>query len=116
MANKFLLVLALGTSTAVADPVMEGYDVVEYFSLNDGDDGVKGDESFKYVLNTTDETDGSDVGSYEVCATTLCDLCACVCVMVCLPPLRAQFWFSSSSNLEAFASDPWSYAPRYGAF
>ena len=50
-------VAALAASSSAGGPVksvvMEGYDVVAYFSLSPTDDGVLGSAAYSTVLNTT---------------------------------------------------------------
>ena len=83
--------LALPANPPVKSLVMEGYDVVAYFSLAPGDDGVLGTESYSTTLNTTLSDGLTLAGSFE-------------------------FRFSSQDNLDKFQASPWSYAPLYGGF
>ena len=89
-----LSILALTTTTLLVKGgdggiVMDGYDVVEYFSLNPEDSGVKGDNAYKFIFNTS-LADGTQ--------------------------LPYEFHFQSEENLQTFKSEPWRYAPRYGGF
>lgn len=73
-----------------AKPVVGGFDVVEYFSMEPTELGVLGTPEFTYNL-TSPDADGS-------------------------PRFTYQFWFSTQKNREKFAADPWKYAPKYGGF
>jgi hypothetical protein len=70
-------------------PVIGGFDVVQYFSLQPGDMGVMGKPEFKHNLTSDDH--GSPRFSYE-------------------------FWFANEANRLKFALDPWKYAPKNGGF
>ena len=85
------LALALALTGVAAGPVLEGYDMVSYWSLGDGDDGVQGSKEFAHNLTTQDYVTGAELGPFE-------------------------FWFASAENLATFAADPWKYAPRWGGF
>lgn len=85
-----LLQVALLTQTAQGGLVMEGFDVVAYFSLSAGDDGVFGSADHLSSINTT-LADGTALGPYD-------------------------FHFSSAVNKAKFDADPWRYAPLYGGF
>lgn len=69
--------------------MLQGFDVVAYFSLQAGAPGVQGVQAHAANLTTT-QPDGSKA-DYE-------------------------FWFSSAANKAAFAADPWRYAPAWGGF
>lgn len=71
-------------------PVIGGFDVVEYFSLQPGDMGVLGNPEFSHNLTSSDK-DGSPRFTYE-------------------------FWFKNAVNRNKFAVDPWKYAPKNGGF
>ena len=71
-------------------PVIGGYDVVAYFSLQPGEAGVLGSPEFAYNF-TSPDVDGS-------------------------PRFAHQFWFSSAANRDKFAADPWKYAPKNGGY
>ncbi|GMH40116.1 hypothetical protein BSKO_08020 [Bryopsis sp. KO-2023] len=82
---------------ACASPVLQGYDVVEYFNLADADKdddfGVLGISSYSCRLKTYDFSgdEKRPLGLYE-------------------------FWFSKPENVALFEKDPWKYAPKYGGF
>lgn len=86
------LVLSLMGGMAMSKPILEGYDMVEYFSLNPTDNGVKGNSQYRYDL-TTDVGGGSK-------------------------PLPANytFYFKNAANRDMFIADPWKYVPAYGGF
>ena len=42
------------------------YDVVEYFNLEAGDEGVLGSEDFKAILTSTDKSTTSNISKMEV--------------------------------------------------
>ena len=71
-------------------PVIGGYDVVQYFSLQATDAGVLGSPAFAYNF-TSPDSDGT-------------------------PRFKHEFWFVSGDNRDKFASDPWKYAPKNGGF
>ena len=86
-----LAVIAVAAVTAASDkvvPVLNGYDVVEYFSLGPRDHGVKGNANFSGVIKSL-------VGdTYE----------------------NYTFYFKNQTNLDLFNSDPWGYAPQWGGY
>lgn len=88
------LLLAL-LSVCRAAPVLQGYDVVEYFNLEkEGKElGVLGVHIWACRLLTFDKSkkEKRPLGLYE-------------------------FWFSSPENVALFEADPWKYAPKYGGF
>ena len=53
-------VAAIGLQSQ-ADPVLFGYDCVEYFNLKEGATGVKGDSQYAYNLTTTDQSNYAEV-------------------------------------------------------
>mmetsp|Transcript_19260 Transcript_19260/g.32238 ORF Transcript_19260/g.32238 Transcript_19260/m.32238 type:complete len:220 (-) Transcript_19260:1608-2267(-) len=70
--------------------VLEGYDIVEYYHLEYNTcSSVMGISKYSYTMHSADEA--GDKRMY-------------------------QFWFSSKSNLQKFAADPWKYAPKFGGF
>ena len=71
-------------------PVIGGFDVVEFFSLQPGAKGVLGRPDFAHNLTSQDK-DGSPRFTYE-------------------------FWFKNRENRDKFALDPWQYAPKNGGF
>ena len=71
-------------------PVIGGFDVVQFFSLQPGDMGVLGSPEFAHNLTSPDK-DGSPRFTYE-------------------------FWFKNGENRDKFAVDPWKYAPKNGGF
>ena len=71
-------------------PVIGGFDVVQYFSLQPGDFGVLGSPEFAHNLTSPDK-DGSPRFTYE-------------------------FWFKNTENRDKFAVNPWKYAPKNGGF
>ena len=73
-----------------AKPVIGGYDVVAFFSLEPGARGVLGTPEFAHNF-TSPDADGS-------------------------PRFTHEFWFSSAANRDAFAADPWKYAPKNGGY
>jgi len=90
--NMLLALAALGS--AVATPVLYGYDVVAYFSLEEDAHGVAGSEDFQYNLTSTD--DSGDSNPYD--------------------PFVSTFWFSTQENLDTFAANPTKYTPEWGGY
>lgn len=91
-----LAVAAAGTrdSAAALPPVLAGYDVVAYFSLDEDDSGVLGSEDYQANLTSTDMTNSTKK----------------------MEDTNYTFYFSSAENRETFLSDPWKYTPNWGAF
>ena len=85
------LALVAALMGAAAGPVLEGYDMVSYWSLEAGDEGVRGSPENAFNMTTSDLTTGETLGPFE-------------------------FWFASPSHRDAFAADPWAYAPKWGGF
>ena len=85
-----MIVGALLPMAMAGKPVIAGWDVVEYFSLNSSALGVQGSPEWAYNF-TSPDADGSPRFTYE-------------------------FWFTSEANKEKFIADPWKYAPKYGGF
>lgn len=88
----FLVVslLAVNCDLNCIPVVLEGYDVIEYYRMEqDSCNSVLGLSNFTYNLESNDEK--GDLRVY-------------------------QFWFSSQSNLDHFREDPWKYAPKFGGF
>lgn len=77
---------------AVGKPVIYGYDVVEYFSLDPSDAGVQGQEQYRFDLTT-------DVGGGTKRL-----------------PANYTFYFKDADNRDTFIADPWKYVPAYGGF
>lgn len=75
---------------AGAPPVLGGYDMVSYYSTQNATMGVP---TFNHMLDTKDCGSGA-----------------------CRDRFSYEFWFSSASNRDAFAENPWKYAPKYGGF
>ena len=75
-------------------PVMLGFDVVEYFSLDASAEGVKGSSQYSSILHT-------DVSYKEA-----------------KEPINASytFYFKNAANKALFDDNPWKYAPRWGGF
>ena len=71
-------------------PVIGGYDVVQYFSLEPHDLGVLGSPEFAQSF-TSPDADGS-------------------------LRFKHEFWFANEQNRAKFAADPWKYAPKNGGF
>jgi hypothetical protein len=71
-------------------PVLGGFDVVQYFSLQPTDMGVLGSPTWAYNFTSPDK-DGSPRFTYE-------------------------FWFVNEGNRDKFAADPWKYAPKNGGY
>lgn len=71
-------------------PIIGGYDVVQYFSLQPTDMGVLGSPDFAYNFTSPDK-DGS-------------------------PRFTHEFWFVNEGNRDKFATDPWKYAPKNGGY
>lgn len=91
-----LLAVAAATAPAGAGkPVLYGYDVVEYFSLDAAAPGVMGHAEFAANLTTTDQ-------NKEATQHML--------------PTNWTFWFKDAANQAAFEADPWRYAPQWGGF
>lgn len=98
--DKSVVVVVVGLLSVLlpscrAAPVLQGYDVVEYFNLDkDGEGlGVLGVHIWACRLLTFDKSGEEErpLGLYE-------------------------FWFSSPENVALFEADPWKYAPKYGGF
>lgn len=89
-----MLAVITAVAAVQAKPVLFGYDVVEYFSLNDGDEGVMGTEDYQYDLLTTDMSDNENP----------------------MDDTNYTFYFKDQANLDLFAADPWKYAPKWGGF
>ena len=77
---------------AGGQPVLGGYDVVEFFSLPADGNGVKGSKEFNATLQTK-------VSSKGAAATS-----------------DYTFYFKDAANLKLFNADPWKYAPQYGGY
>ena len=75
-------------------PVMLGFDVVEYFSLDASDDGVKG--SSQYSSTVTQDVSFKDAKD----------------------PINAEytFYFKNAANKALFDANPSKYVPRWGGF
>ena len=86
------ILAALGATAAT--PVLYGYDVVAYYSLEEDAHGVAGSSDYQYNLTSTDQSDSSN--PYD--------------------PMEFNFWFSTQDNLDTFAADPWKYAPAWGGY
>ena len=75
--------------------VLAGYDVIEYFNLSTSAinqfncNPTMGNSSHYYNLESFDHNHKSRL---------------------------YQFWFSTQTNLQLFASNPWKYVPKYGGF
>ena len=82
--------LAVVAATAATPPVLGGYDMVAYWTVSQPKMGVA---QFNHTLDTQDCGAGP-----------------------CRNRFSSEFWFSSAANRDAFAADPWSYAPKYGGF
>ena len=82
--------MLMSSAALAANPVISGYDVVAYFSLNATQDGVQGSQEFAHNFTSPDK-DGS-------------------------PRFEYEFWFANAANRDLFAADPWRYAPKYGGF
>ena len=85
------LALVAALMGAAAGPVLEGYDMVRYWSLEAGAEGVRRPPAHPCAMTTSDLTTGETLGPFE-------------------------FWFASPSHRDAFAADPWAYAPKWGGF
>lgn len=70
--------------------MLEGVDVVAFFSLKPGAAPVAGSPDLAYTLETGDVVEGQTFSQ--------------------------TFWFSTAENLARFAADPGAYAPRFGGF
>ena len=88
-----LLVLAAGMAAAPSRPVLYGYDVVAYRSLDATVNGTRGVASHAHSMETFDFTAAppKSLGNYT-------------------------FWFATDANRATFEKDPWKYAPRWGGF
>ena len=83
-----------GACAPALTPVLYGYDVVEYFSLAADAAGVVGSEEYQHNLTAYD----ASTAATKMTNTTF------------------TFFFSSKQNQEAFAADPYKYAPQWGGF
>jgi len=83
-------------------PVLGGYDMVEYFKQPAGSrNATKGDAAFAFNLTSDDcNTGGGSAGHTSAC----------------VPRFTSTFHFATPANRDAFAADPWRYAPQYGGF
>ena len=71
------------------DPVLAGYDLVEYHNLSPGEKGVRGSAQFAYRYNPNDDSSTSDGYLY---------------------------YFKNEENRLRFMKDPRRYLPKYGGF
>jgi len=94
---KRVVMLIAGSAAVVqgSKPVLYGYDVVEYFSLDSSAQGVMGKEDFAADLLSTDK---------NTKATSQ------------MTPSNFTFWFKNAANKATFEADPWKYAPQWGGF
>ena len=81
MVVTFLPTLCVSTST----PVLQGYDVVAYFSLKEGGTGVMGSSRYSAKLETSDLSNSTTP----------------------MPTQNFTFWFQNEDNMNAFKADPW---------
>ena len=89
-----LAALALGSALQATTPVLYGYDVVEYFSLDASASGVKGSEAFAANLTVGDHSNAT----------------------IKMDTTNFTFFFKDDTNLQKFQEDPWKYAPQWGGF
>ena len=89
----FVAVLACGAAARGPKPVLGGYDMVSYF--RDAQNATLGMPEHNYTLKTQD------------CGDT---------TGICKDRFSYNFWFASSAHRDAFAADPWAFAPKYGGF
>ena len=66
LAATVSLLLAGSTLAEDVHPVLLGYDVVEYFSLNSTDEGVMGSAEFQANLTSTDDAAKTSAKQMEV--------------------------------------------------
>mgnify|MGYP006096680263 FL=1 len=92
------LAASIGVATTTADaslgPVVGGYDVVEFHSLQPEDDGIMGSSHFSHDLLTTDYSTTGPI----------------------MTPTNWTFHFKNEQNRAAFAENPWKFAPKFGGF
>lgn len=92
---KQLLFAAVAARGGFSKPVLYGYDVVEYFSLDASANGVQGSADFAATLMTTDKNANATQK---------------------MQPTNWTFYFKDAANKAAFEADPWKYAPQWGGF
>ena len=83
-------------TNAKIQPVLQGYDVVAYFSLDPSDPGVQGSSKYAANLTTSDLSGSDDAADYE--------------------DMTFTFYFENAKNQALFEADPWKYAPQWGGF
>ena len=92
--GKMLLSLVVAGAVAGEKPVLGGYDMVAYF--RDAQNATLGMPEFNYTLKTQD--------------------CGFDKTGSCKDRFSYDFWFASAAHRDAFAADPWAFAPKYGGF
>ena len=70
---------------ALAKPVLQGYDVVAYFDLKAGDNGVLGSEQYAANITTSDLSNRTRI----------------------MPTQNYTFYFANETNKQRFLADPW---------
>ena len=81
--------------------MLGGYDMVEYFNQPAGSrTATLGNAGHVFNLTSDDCNTGGVIGGSSAC----------------VPRFTSSFWFVSAGNRDAFAADPWRYAPQYGGF
>ena len=78
IAAATTLAAVSAAGSAALGPVLNGYDCVEYFSLDASDDGVQGSANYQADLTSSDLTNNTVL--MEVRTRVL--VCVCVCVGV----------------------------------
>ena len=91
MLRATATVLAVAAGASASSLVLEGYDMVAYWSLAAGESGVLGTAAHAFNLTSMDKTTNTSLGP-------------------------CKFWFASEANRARFAAAPWSFAPRWGGF
>ena len=86
--------LATATTGYTDAPVLFGYDVVEYFNLKEGGEGVVGDSQYSANITASDLSNATNK----------------------MLDTEYMFYFKDQTNLDKFKNDPWKYAPKYGGF
>eukprot|EP00039_Didymoeca_costata_P004790 m.76110 g.76110 ORF g.76110 m.76110 type:complete len:94 (-) comp12543_c1_seq5:402-683(-) len=93
MIGAMLSVLSTWAMVGAA-PVLDGYDMVSYFASGTA---MKGSSNVSFTLETFGCNGMPGVNPMGSCG-------------------NYTFHFANEKNREAFAQDPWKYAPKYGGF
>lgn len=93
-AVSLLATLRVAMASVTPDPkygpVLQGYDVVEFYTLDPDASGVMGSPQFSVNL-----TSSNSMGTANTTWT---------------------YWFKDAANQAKFEADPWAFAPQWGGF